>query len=92
MKDKNTSKTCQDCEICKCHCDCHSTPEPTKPFCGDCDHYHNVDEKHGICEICPTPEPKEWSCKWCGGSNTKPPLFGEPEEPKVIPVICKCNE
>jgi len=25
---------------------------PTKPFCGDCDHYHTPDEPHNTCEMC----------------------------------------
>jgi len=26
--------------------------QPTKPFCGKCDHYHSEDEVCGTCEIC----------------------------------------
>ena len=25
--------------------------EPSKPFCGECDHYHNPEEAHGTCEM-----------------------------------------
>ena len=44
--------------------------EPEGPFC--------LNTK---CK-CHTPKvatsEKEWTCKWCGGTNTKKPLFGEP--------------
>jgi len=36
-----------------------------------------------------------WSCKWCGGTNIKPPLFGEPEnedwESEFEKMLCNCG-
>ena len=37
----------------------HKEVKPTKPFCGECDHYHNLEEAHDTCEICHKPEHKE---------------------------------
>lgn len=44
--------------------------QPTKPFCGECDHYHTPDEPHHVCELCgdrcpqPSPAPREPSARW----------------------------
>lgn len=41
--------------------------QPTRPFCGECDHYHNPDEPHGTCELCDKIPPaiRERDQLWC---------------------------
>jgi len=61
-----------------------ATPKVTKQEneCKVCE--ENKDNTNGIPSHGHAPTPKvatsekEWSCKWCGGTNTKKPLFGEP--------------
>ena len=55
---------------------CPMRIEPTKPFCGECDHYHTPDEKHETCEVCHKPKQK-CTCQFESGHSRACSLFVE---------------